>query len=73
MRTGSDSNDVASDSRVNCELALGYDPDFESQWWHIEIAIWIGLSIVVFLSLSGFLGRGPLAHLQRGSCVYSKK
>jgi len=70
MRTGVKPEYTAvepTDSQVNDELTLGYDSDFESQWWRIEIGIWITLSIVVILGLTGLLGRGPLAHERRGS------
>lgn len=55
-------------SRVNDELAAGYDEDFESWWWRVEIGVWVVLSICILAGLLGLTGRGVLAkHLRRTS------
>lgn len=54
-------------SRVNDELTLGYNQDFEAQWWRIEVGLWITLSIFVVVGLTGLLGKGPLAHRSTGT------
>ncbi|MEG9436941.1 hypothetical protein JAO29_12315 [Edaphobacter sp. HDX4] len=54
-------------SKVNDELTLGYDRDFEAQWWRIELGLWVFLAIAMILGLTGLSGRGPLAHKQSGT------
>lgn len=48
--------------RINEELTIGDDIEFETLWWRIERGLWLFLSIVLLLALSGLLGNGPLAH-----------
>jgi len=54
-------------SRVNDELALGYDSEFERQWWNIEVGLWCFLSLLIIVGLTGLLGHGPLAHKTVGT------
>lgn len=48
-------------SRVNDEVAVGEDLEFQRKWWRFETAIWIVLTIIVILDLLGAFGRGYLA------------
>jgi len=57
----------SGNSRVNDELTLGYSSHFEKQWWRIEVAIWILLSVFVAIGLTGLFGRGVLAHKRIGT------
>ena len=53
---------VRGADRVNDELEVGYDQEFEARW---TIAQRIGLAVMVsflLVCLSGLLGRGPLSH-----------
>jgi hypothetical protein len=52
----------SSIGRVNDEFVLGDDRAFEAVWWRIEVGLWIFLSVVLALALTGLLGKGPLAH-----------
>lgn len=54
-------------SRVNSEFAIGYDMDFENQWWRVEVSIWVFLCVLVLTGVLGLLGRGPLSRGTRGS------
>ncbi|WP_263418867.1 hypothetical protein [Terriglobus albidus] len=54
-------------ARVNDELSLGYDRDFEKQWWRIEVGLWSFLTVILLLGVMGLLGRGPMAHKTIGS------
>jgi hypothetical protein len=55
-------SEMSSIGRVNDELVLGDDRAFEAIWWRIEVSLWIFLTIVLLLALTGLLGKGPLAH-----------
>lgn len=62
QKTGTPEMQESGITRVNDELSLGYDRDFERQWWRIEVGLWSFLTAVLFLGLTGLLGRGPMAH-----------
>jgi hypothetical protein len=47
--------------KVNDELAVGSDLEFQRRWESVEKTIWIFLIIFLLLSLLGFFGRGPMA------------
>jgi hypothetical protein len=47
--------------KVNDEIAVGEDPDFQRRWWKFESAVFIIFTILVVLDLLGAFGRGPLA------------
>ncbi|MFL6447150.1 MAG: hypothetical protein ACJ746_05615 [Bryobacteraceae bacterium] len=49
-------------AKVNDELAVGSDLEFQRRWESGERIIWIFLIIFLLLSLAGLFGRGPLAH-----------
>ena len=57
--------------KVNDEVAVGEDLDFQRRWWRIERMIWVLFTVLIVLDLLGCFGRGPLAkgHLktQEGS------
>lgn len=52
--------------KVNDEVAVGADLDFQRRWWRMERIVWILFALLVLLDLLGVFGRGPLAkaHLQ---------
>jgi hypothetical protein len=52
-------------AKVNDEVAVGEDLEFQRKWWRFENAAWIALTLIIVLDLSGLFGRGPLAKAQR--------
>ena len=52
-------------SRVNDEIAVGEDLDFQRKWWRFEKFVWILFSLIIVLDLSGLFGRGPVAKAER--------
>ena len=52
-------------SKVNDEIEVGEDLDFQRKWWRFENFVWILFSLIIVLDLSGFFGRGPFAKAER--------
>ncbi|MFL6416111.1 MAG: hypothetical protein ACJ74Y_10650 [Bryobacteraceae bacterium] len=48
-------------SKINNELAVGSDLEFQKRWESAERVIWIFLVVFLLLSFAGVFGRGPLA------------
>jgi hypothetical protein len=48
-------------SKINQELAVGEDLDFQRRWWRFERVVWYLFVALIFLDLAGVFGRGPLA------------
>lgn len=53
--------------KVNGEVAVGEDPEFQRRWWKFESAVFIVFTILVILDLSGVFGRGPLAKAHKAT------
>jgi hypothetical protein len=53
--------------KIDQEVAVGEDLDFQRKWWAFERFIWIFFTIVLVLTLSGAFGRGYLAKAERQS------
>lgn len=53
-------------AKVNDELAVGSDLDFQRGWWRFERAVWVLFALIVIADLLGCFGRGFLAkaHIQ---------
>jgi hypothetical protein len=51
--------------KVNNDIAVGEDVEFQRKWWKFEKVVWAVFIILVLLDLAGAFGRGPLseAHL----------
>ncbi len=47
--------------KINDELAVGEDLDFQRKWWRFEDGVWILFALIILLDLAGAFGRGPLA------------
>lgn len=47
--------------KVNNELAVGEDLDFQRKWWKVERGIWIFFLLLIIADLLGAFGRGWLA------------
>jgi hypothetical protein len=52
-------------AKVNDEIAVGEDLDFQRKWWRFENAVWVFFTIVIILDLAGVFGRGPVAKTER--------
>ncbi len=52
-------------AKVNEEVAVGEDLQFQRKWWCFENAAWIFFSLIIVLDLAGLFGRGPLAKAER--------
>ena len=49
--------------KVNDELAVGSDLEFQGRWEKLETIVWFFLVIFLLLSFAGLFGRGPLANV----------
>ncbi len=47
--------------KINNEVAVGEDLDFQRTWWKFERAVWIVFALLIVADLAGLFGRGPLA------------
>ncbi|MBV8674698.1 MAG: hypothetical protein JOZ33_14800 [Acidobacteriaceae bacterium] len=54
-------------SKLNNEIAVGEDLDFQRKWWKFERAAWAVLVSILIIDLAGGLGRGPLAKAKERS------
>ena len=52
-------------AKVNDDIAVGEDLEFQRRWWKFERGVWVVLSILVFLDVIGVFGRGPLSTAHR--------
>jgi len=48
-------------AKVNNELAVGADLNFQRRWWRFERLVWIFFATILVLDLTGAFGKGPLA------------
>ena len=48
-------------AKVDDELAVGEDLQFQRRWWKFEKISWSFLALFVLLDAAGFFGRGPLS------------
>ncbi len=49
-------------AKVDGELAVGEDLEFQRKWWVVERWTWRFFALIVVLDLLGAFGRGPLAN-----------
>jgi hypothetical protein len=54
-------------AKVNNEIEVGENLDFQRKWWRLENVVWIFFSLVIVLDLAGLFGRGPIAKAERRS------
>jgi len=47
--------------KVNHEVAVGEDVEFQRRWWKFEKIVWVVFIVLVLLDLAGVFGRGPVA------------
>lgn len=50
--------------KVDDEIAVGEDLDFQRRWWRFEKIVWAVFLIVIACDLAGLFGRGWLAKAQ---------
>jgi hypothetical protein len=48
--------------KVNDEIAVGSDLEFQRKWWRFTHFIWMLFACIVIADLLGCFGRGPLAN-----------
>lgn len=51
--------------KVNNEIAVGADLDFQRKWWRFEFAVWVFFTILVIMDLLGCFGRGYFADARK--------
>lgn len=56
---------VDSVAKVNDEVAVGEDLEFQRKWWRFENAAWIVFTLIILFDLIGVFGRGPVAKAER--------
>jgi hypothetical protein len=49
-------------SKVNDELAVGSDLDFQRKWWRFTRGLWIVFAAIIVADLLGCFGRGVVAN-----------
>jgi hypothetical protein len=54
-------------AKVNNEIAVGSDLEFQRRWWRFEHIAWFFLSALLLANLIGVFGRGPLANAKSSS------
>jgi len=63
MSTGSLTKPIEdSISKVNDEIAVGSDLEFQHKWWRFTRVMWAVFTVIVIADLLGCFGRGPLAN-----------
>jgi len=51
-------------SKVNDELAVGADLNFQRRWWVFERCVWVLFFLIVIADLLGCFGRGYFSHAE---------
>ena len=54
-------------AKVNDEVAVGEDLEFQRKWWRFERIIWSVFALLLVMALLGAFGRGYLARAERQS------
>jgi hypothetical protein len=49
-------------AKINDEVAVGEDLQFQRQGWRFERVVWVIFTVLIVLDLAGVFGRGPLAN-----------
>ncbi len=52
-------------AKVNDEVAVGEDLEFQRKWWRFEKGVWVVFTLILVLDLAGVFGRGWLAKQER--------
>ncbi len=69
MTTTEDLTKPVEDSvaKINDEVAVGEDLEFQEKWWRFEHTVWLFFLLLLVLDLLGVFGRGPLAKTRKTS------
>lgn len=51
--------------KVDQEVAVGEDLEFQRRWWKFEKVVWSLFALILLLDIAGVFGRGPAAHAER--------
>jgi hypothetical protein len=54
-------------AKVNDEIQVGENLDFQRKWWRFENILWIFFALIIVLDIAGLFGRGPVAKAERRS------
>jgi hypothetical protein len=54
-------------AKVNHEIEIGENLDFQRKWWRFENVVWVLFALIIVLDLAGLFGRGPIAKAERRS------
>jgi hypothetical protein len=54
-------------TKVNDEIAVGSDLEFQHRWWRFERVIWTLFGLLILADLLGFFGRGHFAKTRRST------
>jgi hypothetical protein len=52
-------------AKVNNEIEVGENLDFQRKWWRFENVVWVLFGIIIVLDIAGLFGRGPIAKAER--------
>jgi hypothetical protein len=58
---------IDSVPKVNHEVAVGEDLEFQRKWWAFEKLVWTFFAVILLLALLGLFGRGWLARTEKHS------
>jgi|SRR3954468_12394371 len=58
---------IDSVPKVNHEIAVGEDLEFQRKWWAFEKLVWTFFALILLLTVLGVFGRGWLAKTQNRS------
>jgi hypothetical protein len=50
--------------KLNNEVAVGEDIEFQRKWWKFEHVVWMTLIAILLIDIAGGFGKGPLAKAQ---------
>lgn len=60
-------------SKIDGEIAVGEDLEFQRKWWRFERVAWVVVALLIGADLAGAFGRGPLAYAQISSSAMHVK
>src|ERR1700761_2289644 len=52
-------------AKVNDDIQVGENLDFQRKWWRFENMVWIFFTLIIVLDIAGLFGRGPIAKAER--------
>lgn len=58
---------IDSVPKIDNEVAVGEDLDFQRRWWRFEKITWAVFGVLLLLTILGVFGRGPVAKASKSS------